>query len=138
MSVADVLIEARDEIGRVDPARECAELLIGVAHQSRDRATWGGDRALTYWDRLPDKVRGGTYSSRSLDGWWMSMTRALGCGQPRDPDDRAALALALACGDDQAVLGAMRSSAEALCLRVRVAFHRHRNQATETGTEGTL
>ncbi|MGH3993092.1 MAG: hypothetical protein ACRDSN_11600, partial [Pseudonocardiaceae bacterium] len=119
MSVREDLEASALEVGALPAAEATAELLVGLAHQCRDRATWGGQRALTYWDRLPDKVRTACYAGPALANWWERMSRVLGCTPPRTPTDRADLARALACGEDFAVLDALRTRTESLCLRVR-------------------
>lgn len=118
------------ELGPADPITRRATLLVAAAHQTRDRDVWGGDRAITYWDRLPDRVRTGCYRGPLLAHWWESMTRTLGCSQPTQMDDRVALAAALGAGDDAAVLAELRTQTEALCLRVRLAVQLSRDTTT--------
>lgn len=99
-----------------------AELLVAIAHDRRDRSVWGGDRAITYWDRLPDRVRTACYAGPTVAHWWERMCRQLGCTQPSKQEDRMALAEALGCGRDAAVLEVIRANTEALCLRVRLSI----------------
>src|SRR5690606_3790345 len=71
--IQQMLDALADEIGVLDPVSARAELLVAVAHECRDRGVWGGDRALTYWDRLPEKVRAACYAGPSLADWWQRM-----------------------------------------------------------------
>lgn len=126
----NVLLDRLDhELGPTDPITRRATLLVAAAHHTRDRDVWGGDRAVTYWDRLPDRVRTGCYRGPLLAHWWESMTRTLGCGQPSLMDDRIALAAAIGGGNDAAVLAELRTQTEALCLRVRLAVQLSRETA---------
>lgn len=115
------LVRLADEHGSLDAPASRAELLVAAAHRYRDREVWGGDRALTYWDRLPDRVRTATYAGPRLPQWWERICRELGVGQPSRREDREAVSRALAAGGDAAVLAALRGETEALCLRVRLA-----------------
>lgn len=122
-----MLEQVAADVGPLDEVSARAELLIAVAHETRDRDIWGGDRALTYWDRLPEKVRAACYAGPTLADWWQRITTTLGCTHPRTVDDRRALATALAAGDDRQVLDALRTRTEALCLRVRLAAQQRRD-----------
>lgn len=117
------------------PAAARAELLIAAAHQTRSRDIWGGSRARTYWDVLPDRVRTCCYAGPTLGAWWERITRVLVCTQPRE-EDRADVAAALAAGDDRAVLDLLRTEAEMLCLRVRLAGQLAREARTVDQTPG--
>lgn len=107
-----------------------AVLLVAVAHDYRDRDVWGGDRAITYWDRLPDRVRVACYAGPTLDHWWQSVTTQLGCTHPTLAEDRTAVAVALGAGADRTVLDVIRTRTEAVCLRVRLAVQHDRDQRT--------
>lgn len=125
----DLLMSVTHEIGMVHGPTATAELLVALAHQCRDRSVWGGERALTYWDRLPEKIRMATYAGYTLARWWERCSHTLGCTPPRVAEDRVALAVALAGGDDAQVLAVLRSEPHALCLRVRLAHQYRRGQA---------
>ena len=128
-SVVTMLDRLHAQIGAPDQVTARATLLVATAHHTRDRDVWGGDRAITYWDRLPDRVRTGCYRGPLLAHWWESMCRTLGSGQPTVIEDRVALAQALAAGSDAAVLTELRTQTEALCLRVRLAVQLSREAA---------
>lgn len=117
------------EVGEVTGPDAVAEQLIALAHDNRDRDVWGGDRAITYWDRLPDRIRGACYAGPTLGHWWERVSVTLGCEPPRKREDRELLAAAIAGGDDQAVLEAIRRSTETLCLRVRLSHEFDRDQS---------
>lgn len=120
-SVMTMLDRLHAEIGVPDEVTARATLLVAMAHHTRDRDVWGGDRAITYWDRLPDRVRTGCYRGPLVAHWWESMCRTLGAGQPSILEDRVALAQTIAAGGDGEVLTELRTQTEALCLRVRLA-----------------
>lgn len=128
MTVREDLAVSALDVGALDGPDATAELLVGLAHQCRDRGTWGGQRALSYWDRLPDKVRTACYGGPTLGHWWERMSRVLGCSPPRDPTDRADLARALACPQASAVLDVLRTRTEVVCLRVRLAVQARRDR----------
>lgn len=134
--VVDLLAAAAAEIGPVDGPAATAELLVAVAHATRDWEVWGGSRALEYWDRLPERVKVATYRGPTLGHWWSAIARQLGCSQPARKEDRQALAAALACGQDSPVLAALRARPEELVLRVRLAHDLHR-QTNKPGTPDT-
>lgn len=131
-----------DQVGAVTGPAVHAERLVALAHDTRDRDVWGGDRAITYWDRLPDRVRTACYAGPTLAAWWERMSRQLGCSPPSLSTDRALLAATLACGDDAAVLDELRRHTEALCLRVRLAVQLDRDlrttKTTSTPTEESM
>lgn len=106
----------------VPPTIARAVLLVLAAHDGRDRGVWGGDRAITYWDRLPDRVRTSCYRGPTLGHWWEAITRTLGTTQPGRAADRDAIATALTAGDDIAVLDALRTRTEMVCLHARIAI----------------
>lgn len=135
MTVKTDLESSALDVGALDGPAATAELLVGLAHQCRDRATWGGQRALTYWDRLPDKVRTACYGGPTLGHWWERMCRTLGCTPPRNETDRVDLARALACEDGEVVLDALRTRGETLCLRVRLAVQARRDRDTPEPAE---
>lgn len=121
-TISDRLDALADEIGDQDPISRRATLLVAIAHDTRDRDVWGGDRAITWWERFPDKIRAGCYGGPTLAHWWERMCRTLGCTQPRRIEDRQALAAAISAGDDQEVLTVLRTRPEALALRVRLSM----------------
>lgn len=123
-TIAEQLATSAAELGALPPAEARAVALVALAYATRDRDVWGGDRALTFWDRLPDRVRTGCYRGPTLGHWWEAMTRALGCGQPHRLEDRELLASTLAAGDDRAVLDVLRTQTEMVCLRVRLSIPR--------------
>lgn len=122
------------EVGPVDGPEATAELLVLAAHDTRDWDTWGGDRAITYWDRLPAKILAACYRGPTLAHWWQAITGTLGCTPPRRIEDRTAVAAALACGDDRAVLDVLRTRPEVICLRVRLAQDLDRQARTKETT----
>lgn len=126
MNVVDLIAGNAERYGPLDLAAGRAELLIAIAHATRDRDVWGGERALTYWDRLPEKIRTACYAGPTLDHWWQRISTTFGCSQPRSDDDRAALAGALGGGDDGAVIAVLRTRTAAICLRVRLAHQARR------------
>lgn len=128
-TIGEMLATSAADIGAINGPSARAELLIAVAHETRDRDVWGGDRAITYWDRLPEKIRSACYRGPTLAAWWEAVTRTLGCAQPRRAEDRRALAACLSAGDDQAVLRQLREHTEMLCLRVRLAVNAARDAA---------
>lgn len=139
--IQQMLDALADEIGVLDPVSARAELLVAVAHECRDRGVWGGDRALVYWDRLPEKVRAACYAGPSLADWWQRISTTLGCTHPGRVEDRQALAAALAGGDDRRVLDVLRTRSDTLVLRVRLAVQQRREarQPKETTVqEGML
>jgi hypothetical protein len=117
-----------DEYGPLDDDSNAALILVGVAHDTRDRTVWGGDRAITYWSRLPEKVRAACYAGPHVADWWERAVRLLGCSQPSRQEDRAAVAQII--GQDQpGVLRVLRTNPEALCLRVRLAIQHHKESS---------
>lgn len=92
------------EVGATDDPTTSAVLLVAAAHTTRNRDLWGGDRAITFWDRLPDRVRVACYAGPTLNHWWEAITRALDCHPLPKAEDRTAVAKALAAGSDRAVL----------------------------------
>ena len=122
MTIVDRLSASAELVGDPDPIMARAVLLVACAHETRDRSVWGGDKALTYWERLPEKVRASCYAGPSVGLWWERITRTLGSTHPRDPGDRDALASALVAGDDRQVLDTLRARTEAVCLRVRLSI----------------
>lgn len=119
----DILDEVTDHV-------RDAVLLVTAAHDARDRVTWGGDRAITYWSRLPEKIRSACYGGPTLAHWWERITRILGCSQPSRLEDREAVSVLLA-RNDPAVLDVLRTQAEATCLLVRLAVQQHRDANTK-------
>lgn len=109
------------DIGPTDNPTRRAVLLVAAAHTTRNRNIWGGDRAITFWDRLPDRVRVACYRGPTLNHWWEAITRTLDCHALTRAEDRTAVAQALAQGDDRTVLDVLRTQAETVCLRVRLA-----------------
>lgn len=106
----------------LDPTIARAVLLVLAAHDGRDRGVWGGDRAITYWDRLPDRVRTSCYRGPTLAHWWEAISRTLGTRQPTRAVDRQAVAGAIVGGDDLAVLDVLRTRTEMVCLHARLAI----------------
>ncbi len=104
-----------------DQAVRDAALLVACAYSGRDRSVWGGDRALTFWDRFPDRVRAGCYRGPTLGHWWEALTRSLGAQPPTQLVDRMALDAVLA-SDPKPILAALRDQPQMLCLRVRLAW----------------
>lgn len=125
-TITEMAAQTAELCGPLAGAAATAELLVALAHDNRDYDVWGGERALTYWDRVPDRIRTACYRGPRLASWWEAMTRSLGCGQPRRVEDRETLARALACGDDAAVLDVLRTETEMLVLRVRLAAQAQR------------
>lgn len=121
MTALDALTALNDEAGTVNEHVWTATLLVYVAHSTRNRDVWGGDRAITYWSILPDRVRTCCYAGPTLAAWWERICRVLDCAQPYRKEDRLAVAQALAAGDDGAVLEVLRTQAEMVCLRARLA-----------------
>lgn len=121
MTITDQLDALAQQAGAVDGSTAVAERLVALAHTTRDRDVWGGDRAITYWEHLPDKVRAATYAGPTIAAWWERMCRQLGCTQPARAEDRLLLAQCISCGDDRAVLDVLASQPQALCLRVRIS-----------------
>lgn len=121
--MVDLLARATADLG--PPPDPVAELLVALAHDNRDRDVWGGDRAITYWDRLPDRIRAACYFGPTLAHWWERACAQLGSTHPTRKEDREALARALACGRDSQVLDTIRANTETLCLRVRLAIQQH-------------
>lgn len=127
MTVKDLtvfdLVQASAEVLEGCTADQTVALaLVLLAHDNRDRSVWGGDRAITYWDRLPDRIRTATYAGPTLAHWWERVTRLLGASHPTVEADRVELARVLACGRDAAVLAALRTQTETVCLWARVAY----------------
>lgn len=111
------------EIGNPGTAHlQAAEVLVASAYAGRDRDVWGGDRALTFWDRFPDRVRACCYRGPTLGHWWDGMSRELGCQPPHRAEDRLALVRATNHTDQYAVLDVLRTQADTVCLRVRLAW----------------
>jgi hypothetical protein len=110
-----------DHVGDVDEASHAATLLVAVAHDTRDRVVWGGDRAITYWQRLPERVRAACYGGPSLADWWERISRLLGCIPPTRVEDREDVARIVHLDDPQ-VMRTLRTQAEMVCLRVRLAM----------------
>lgn len=54
-----------------------AEVLVALAHECVDWDTWGGSRALRYWDALTDRVRASCYAGPRLTDWWGRITRQM-------------------------------------------------------------
>lgn len=131
VTVYDLAQETGVVIGELSKPQAVAQTLLLLAHDNRDRSVWGGQRALEYWDRLPDKVRMATYSGPTLAHWWERMVRLLGVSHPRSEADRTELATALACGLDADVLTGLRTQTEMLCLRARIAYTQIRPMLTE-------
>lgn len=131
-TVTELMGALDNDVGGQDPVAARAALLVAVAHSTRDRDVWGGDRAITFWDRFPERVRGACYGGPTLDHWWQRMVATLGCHQPRNPRDRVTLTGALSGGGDRAVLDVLRTRSDALCLRVRLAHQIHRDGTAPT------
>lgn len=104
-----------------DRAVQDAVLLVACVYAGRDRSVWGGDRALTFWDRFPDRVKAACYRGPSLGHWWEAMTRQLGTQPPTQLIDRMALDAVLA-SDPKPILAVLRDQPQLLCLRVRLAW----------------
>lgn len=116
-----------------------AFILVASAYRGRDRDVWGGDRAITFWDRLPDRVRTSCYRGPLLVHWWEAISRTLGVSQPGRMEDRETLATALAAGDDALVLEMLRTGTEAICLLVRLSMQLDPSRAqTNPETESSL
>ena len=136
-TINEMIDRLETEVGELDPATRTATVLVCAAHQTRDRGVWGGDRAITYWDRLPDRVRTACYRGPTTAHWWEAISRALGCGHPSLREDREAVATALA-GDSTAVLSKLRSTTETVCLLVRLAVQYQRAAYTVPATADQL
>jgi hypothetical protein len=118
-----------DEVGAPDPPLAAAELMVAAAYVGRNRDIWGGDKALTFWDRFPDRVRAACYRGPTPAHWWEAISRMLDVVAPAKVEDRRALVAALGHSDGTAVLSALRTQPEALCLRVRLAFQLSREDS---------
>lgn len=134
LTVTERIAAAAAEIGPAEGPLAVAELLVAVAHDTRDRGVWSGNRMLTYWDRLPDQVRAACYGGPTVGHWWERMCRILGSGQPTNAPDRVALGQALTTADGAAVLSVLRSQTEMVCLRVRLVYQLTRPQTETTET----
>jgi hypothetical protein len=110
-----------------------AERLVLLVHRGVDWNVWGGARRVRYWDALTDRVRAGTYAGPTLSHWWQSISTRIS-SVPRSAADRADLAALLEFPDQRAVLTALRSTADVLVLRVRVAVETNRENRTYTDT----
>lgn len=119
MSAVSELLDAA-ELPVPDPPTDVAQQLVLVAHRCVDWDTWGGQRALRYWDALADRVRGGCYAGPTLTAWWNRMVVSMGLQPPRR-EDRDLLLRLLDGQQARPVLAVLRAHADTVVLRVRVA-----------------
>lgn len=113
-----------------------AELLVMIAHRCVDWETWGGARAIRYWDAMGQRVRSACYAGPTLGAWWERLSRQMSLTPPRSAADREALATLLSEGADAAVLAVLRSQTELLLVRVRVAADTRRETRKTTRPAG--
>ena len=133
LTIEQRLASLTAEVGQAaDTQTAAAEILVATAYAGRDRDVWGGDRALTFWDRFPDLVRAACYRGPTVAHWWDGITRVLGVQPPTAAEDRTALAKAIGHADQYGVLDALRSRAETICLRVRLAWQFTRTDPPKT------
>lgn len=109
------------DLGPAADELSAATFLAAAAYDGRDRDVWGGDRALTFWDRFPDRVRAACYRGPTLGHWWEGITRDLGVTPPTRAEDRARLARIIA-GDPAPVRAVLAGQTATVCLRVRLAW----------------
>jgi len=97
-----------------------AERLVLMAHCCVDWDVWGGPRRVRYWDALGERVMSSCYAGPAVTDWWAAMVRAMTLHDPWSAEQRAELAILLACDGQRPVLDALRRHSAALVLRVRV------------------
>lgn len=99
-----------------------ADQLVLLAHRCVDWETWGGARAMRYWDALTERVRASCYAGPSLSAWWVRLSTTMGLGAPSNKADRALLAQLLGHADQRGVLRVLRTQTDTTVLRVRCAI----------------
>lgn len=139
LTIEQRLASLTDEVGpSADTQTAAAEVLVATAYAGRDRDVWGGDRALTFWDRFPDLVRAACYRGPTVAHWWDGITRVLGVRPPTASADRTALAKAIGHPDQYGVLDALRLQPETICLRVRLAWQYTRTDPPPKAAAGSF
>ena len=114
-----------------DDVTSAATFLVAAAYDGRDRDVWGGDRALSFWDRFPDRIRAACYRGPTLGHWWDAISHELGATAPTRVEDRKRLAQILVMPADP-VRSALTGQTQALCLRVRLAWQLTRETKEST------
>lgn len=120
-TITDRMATLDGDLGTAEPEVSSATFLVAAAYDGRDRDVWGSDRALTFWDRFPDRVRAACYRGPTLAHWWEGISRDLGVSPPTRVEDRARLASIIA-GDPAPVRAVLAGQTATICLRVRLAW----------------
>lgn len=122
-------------VARLEPltgAAGTAEALLLLLHYSIDWDGWVGSYRSSYWDGLlTDRVLVAAHRSATLTAWWSDVAAELGAA-PRTQAQRRELA-GLLTEETVPVLTVMRSSVEALLVRVRLVSEAVRADRDEVG-----
>lgn len=130
---------AAADLPPLEGAERRAELLVMLAHRCIDWDVWGGSRMIRYWDAFTERVGTACYAGPSIADWWRRMSVQMNLVLPYSSEEKLLLASIMSAGEDRAVLNALRSHAQNLVLRVRVAIDvKNESKSEEADEQGAL